>query len=359
MLQTSKAPRIAHQEGVYSTPEAMIFKRLIDDIDGYLERDPAARSRFEVFLTHSGLHAVIWHRAASAMWRRRMYLLARLFALPDVGSPVSKIHPEAKIGDCLVIDHGMGVVIGQTAEIGDNVTLYHGVTLGGIAPSVDSQAQKNVKRHPTIGSGAIVGSGAQVLGPIMVGQNARVGANAVVVMDVPEGCTVVGIPARPVPSSSCKAESFAAYGTPTEELPDPNSRSMEGFLEQLSLLRARVEELERASSMADGPGAAAIGSGESDEKQVKRARSRRVKLSTRGPLCGDGDDRYCDVWRTRASTVGRYRRAPGISQSYLEQLFIKLRRAELVTSVRGPGGGYKLGHDRRCHGHRRHHCRGR
>ena len=137
------------------------------------------------------------------------------------------------------------MVIGETAHIADNVTLYHNVTLGGIAPAVDSEAQKDVKRHPTLLEGSIVGSGAQVLGSVTVGRNARVGANAVVVKDVPEGCTVVGIPAQPVPSSSCSAESFSAYGTPTEDIPDQEEKSIKAMLGEISSLRRRVEELER------------------------------------------------------------------------------------------------------------------
>lgn len=223
----------------------MIFKRLISNIDAYLERDPAARTRFEVLISHSGLHAVVWHQLSNWLWRHRRYIMARFVAWFGRWLSGIEIHPEAVIGDRLVIDHGMGVVIGQTAEIEDDVTLYHGVTLGGIAPAVDSHTQRNVKRHPTVRSGAIIGSGAQVLGPITIGVNARVGANAVVTKDVPEGCTVVGIPARAVPSAACKAEGFTAYGTPTEDLPDPVQRAMEGFLEQISMLGARLEELER------------------------------------------------------------------------------------------------------------------
>ncbi len=232
----------------------MIIKRMIADIDAYLDRDPAARSRLEVLLTHSGLHAVIWHRLAHWFWRRGLRILGRTVALFGRWLTGIEIHPEAQIGARLVIDHGMGVVIGQTAEIGDDVTLYHGVTLGGIAPSVDSDQQRNTKRHPTIMSGAIVGSGAQVLGPITVGINARVGANAVVVKDVQEGCTVVGIPAKPVLSAACKADEFSAYGTPTDDLPDPVSRAIEGLLGEIGALRARLEELERENQDLSGRG---------------------------------------------------------------------------------------------------------
>ena len=125
------------------------------------------------------------------------------------------------------------------------MTLYHNVTLGGIAPAVESEAQKDVKRHPTLLSGAIIGSGAQVLGPVTVGRNARVGANAVVVKDVPENCTVVGIPAQPVATSSCSPNQFSAYGTPTDDIPDPDAKAMGAMLNEISTLRMRVQELER------------------------------------------------------------------------------------------------------------------
>ncbi|MCZ6605373.1 MAG: serine O-acetyltransferase [Alphaproteobacteria bacterium] len=243
----------------------MIFNRLIDNIDAYIERDPAAGSRAEVLIAHSGLHAVIWHRLANWLWRHRWRMAARFFAWFARWVTGIEIHPEAVIGERLVIDHGMGVVIGQTAEIADDVTLYHGVTLGGIAPAVDSKSQRNVKRHPTILKGAIVGSGAQVLGPITVGEGARVGANAVVVKDVDEGCTVVGIPAKPVPSASCKVEGFSAYGMPIDEIPDPVLRAVGGLLDEISALKARVGELEREQDDLKGP-TIALGEGDPADK---------------------------------------------------------------------------------------------
>ncbi|MBO6782431.1 MAG: serine acetyltransferase, partial [Alphaproteobacteria bacterium] len=144
----------------------MAFKHLFDDLDAYMERDPAASSRFMVAISYPGFHAVVWHRFANWLWENRLFLLARFFS--NIGRFLTgvDIHPAATIGNRLVIDHAIGVVIGETAEIADNVTLYHNVTLGGIAPAVESEAQVNVKRHPTLLEGSIIGSGAQVLGPV-------------------------------------------------------------------------------------------------------------------------------------------------------------------------------------------------
>ncbi|MDH3738483.1 MAG: serine O-acetyltransferase [Alphaproteobacteria bacterium] len=222
----------------------MIYKDLVEEIDAYMERDPAAYSRFMVFVSYPGLHAVLWHRLAHWLWSSRLFILARLVGHFGRWITGIEIHPAAKIGRRFVIDHGMGVVIGETAEVGDDVTIYHGVTLGGIAPSVDSASQKQVKRHPTLSDGAIVGSGAQVLGPVTVGRNARVGANAVVVKDVPDGVTVVGIPAKAVDAAPADGDSFAAYGTPTEVTPAREERAIAGLLDEVSALRRRVEELE-------------------------------------------------------------------------------------------------------------------
>ena len=223
----------------------MVFKHLFDDLDAYLERDPAASSRFMVAISYPGFHAVVWFRLAHWLWSNRLVVLARFVG--NIGRFLTgvDIHPAAKIGSRLVIDHAIGVVIGETAEIEDDVTLYHNVTLGGIAPAVESEAQKDVKRHPTLLSGAIIGSGAQVLGPVTVGRNARVGANAVVVKDVPANCTVVGIPAQPVATSSCSPNQFSAYGTPTDDIPDPDAKAMGAMLNEISTLRMRVQELER------------------------------------------------------------------------------------------------------------------
>jgi serine O-acetyltransferase len=223
----------------------MIFKRIQEYIDSFMARDPAARSRFEVVLCYPGLHAVAIYHVSHALWCRRFFVLARLIS--QIGRIITgiEIHPGATIGKRLFIDHGIGVVIGETSEIGDDVTLYQGVTLGGIAPSVDSHAQVNVKRHPTLRDGVIVGSGAQILGAIVVGEGARVGANAVVSRDVPPGVTAVGIPAHPVmPRDRLAASRFVAYGTPVEGCPDPVLGTIENLRGQLAGLQARVGELE-------------------------------------------------------------------------------------------------------------------
>ncbi len=223
-----------------------MFKRLREDIDVVFERDPAVRTRLEVILCYPSFHAIQFYRVAHWAWNSNLKLLGRFISHLGRFLTGIEIHPGVKIGNRFFIDHGMGVVIGETAEIGDDVTLYHDVTLGGIAPSVDAASQVNQKRHPTLDDGVIVGSGAQVLGPITVGRNARVGANSVVLKEVPEGATVVGIPARPVGlRDKARPQKFDAYGTPSPDLPDPVSRAIDGLLEHVGTLSARVQELER------------------------------------------------------------------------------------------------------------------
>jgi len=215
-----------------------------------MARDPAARSRLEVVIAYPGFHALLFYRLAHAAWRRGWLLLGRFLSHLGRLATGIEIHPGARIGRRLFIDHGMGIVIGETAEIGDDVTLYQDVTLGGIAPSVDSAAQVDRKRHPTLRDGSIVGSGAQVLGPITVGEGARVGANAVVVRDVAAGTTVVGIPAK-VMMRRGEGREFLAYGTPTGDVPDPVARAIDGLLDQVSTLKARVEQLEAQVGSGD------------------------------------------------------------------------------------------------------------
>jgi len=230
----------------------MSFKQLREEIDSMMARDPAARSRLEVVLTYPGFQALMFYRLAHGLWRRGWLLPGRFVShLGRVLTGID-IHPGAVIGRRLFIDHGMGLVVGETAEIGDDVTLYQGVTLGGVAPSVDSAAQVHRKRHPTLRSGVIVGSGAQVLGPITVGEGARVGANAVAVADVPPGVTVVGIPAKVV-MPRAQTREFRAYGTPTGEIPDPVARAIDGLLDQVSRLQARIDHLESQRHGRDAP----------------------------------------------------------------------------------------------------------
>lgn len=219
----------------------MAFMFLRETIGAYRERDPAARSSLEVALCYPGLHATVIHRLTHALWRRRARLLARWLAHLGRWLTGIEIHPAARIGRRLVIDHGMGVVIGETAEIGDDVYLYHQVTLGGTSSNMG-------KRHPTLGDRIIVGAGAKVLGDILIGDDARIGANAVVVQPVPAGVTVVGIPARPVERSrgAPRPPEFMAYGTPCDEMLDPIVRNIESLRAELLALETRVTELQRS-----------------------------------------------------------------------------------------------------------------
>ena len=173
-------------------------------------RDPAAKSILSVILTYPGVKAVLFHRISNFFHVAGFHLIARIISQTSRFFTGIEIHPGAKIGKNLFIDHGMGVVIGETSEIGDNVTIYHNVTLGGSSPSIDSERQRHEKRHPTIGNDVVIGSGAQIIGPIKVGNNARIAANAVVVKDVPENATMVGIPARAVKLEN--KGSFRPYG---------------------------------------------------------------------------------------------------------------------------------------------------
>ncbi|MDA0655493.1 MAG: serine O-acetyltransferase [Proteobacteria bacterium] len=226
-----------------------MFKIVREEIDAMMQRDPAARSAIEVMVCYSGFHAIVLHRLAGACWRRGFRFLARFISQFARFATGIEIHPGARIGKRLFIDHGMGVVIGETAEIGDDVTLYHDVTLGGVAPSINAESQREQKRHPTLENGVIVGSGAQILGPITVGAEARVGANAVATKDVPAGVTVVGIPAQVVRRKGDNLESvFCPYGTPLGDLPDPLARSLEGLIDHVTTLQARIDQLEQQMS---------------------------------------------------------------------------------------------------------------
>jgi serine O-acetyltransferase len=193
-------------------------------IKEYLEsiqkRDPAAKSKLSILVTYPGVKALFFHRIANFFCIAKFGLLAKMISQLSRFFTGIEIHPKAKIGKNFFIDHGMGVVIGETSEIGDNVTIYHAVTLGGISPSINSDEQRYVKRHPTLKNNVVVGSGAQVLGPVIVGENAKVGANAVVTKDVPANAVMVGIPAKNVNKDISKADtSFKPYGVEVDDIP--------------------------------------------------------------------------------------------------------------------------------------------
>ncbi len=178
-------------------------------LESIINRDPAAKSKLSVILTYPGVKAVFFHKIANFFSVAKFDLIAKIISQFSRFLTGIEIHPKAKIGKNLFIDHGMGVVIGETSEIGDNVTIYHMATLGGISPSINSNEQREVKRHPTLKDNVVVGSGAQVLGPVVVGKNAKIGANAVVTKDVPENAVMVGIPAKNVGTAT---EEFKPYG---------------------------------------------------------------------------------------------------------------------------------------------------
>ncbi len=218
---------------------------LRDHIQAIKREDPAAKGELEILLCYPGFHAVLFHKLSHWLYLRRFFLIARLISQFARFLTGVEIHPGAAIGKRLFIDHGMGVVIGETAEVGDDVYLYHQVTLGGTS-------SERGKRHPTVGNGVIIGAGAKVLGNILIGDNARVGANAVVVQPVAAGVTVVGIPARPVERDPVQRRtapppaSFVAYGTPCEETLDPLVRNVEALRAEMLALEARVSALQRS-----------------------------------------------------------------------------------------------------------------
>ena len=217
-----------------------MFEAIKEDINSVFDRDPAARTTFEVLTCYPGVHARIFHRMANRLWHADFKWLARFLSHIVRGCTGIEIHPGATIGRRFFIDHGMGVVIGETAEIGDDVTLYHGVTLGGTS-------WKEGKRHPTLGNGVVVGAGAKILGPIHIGEGAKIGSNAVVVKDVPKGATAAGIPAR-ILDEAKKAEGFNAYAIGNDQN-DPLSKAIHGLLGHSMIVDQRIslilEQLER------------------------------------------------------------------------------------------------------------------
>ena len=180
-----------------------------DFLQSIIDRDPAAKSKVSLILTYPGVKAIFFHKIANFFAIAKFDLIARIISQFSRFLTGIEIHPKAKIGKNLFIDHGMGVVIGETSEIGNNVTIYHNVTLGGIAPSINSNDQRNTKRHPTLEDNVVVGSGAQILGPIIIGKNSLVGANAVVTKDVPENAVMIGIPAKNAGTTSGEFKAYA------------------------------------------------------------------------------------------------------------------------------------------------------
>ena len=235
-----------------------MFERIKEDIASVFDRDPAARNTFEVVTNYPGLHALLLHRLAHKFWRRRLFWLGRTLSTFSRWLTGIEIHPGAQIGRRFFIDHGMGVVIGETAIIGDDVTLYQGVTLGGTS-------WNKGKRHPTLKDGVVVGAGAKVLGPFEVGENAKIGSNAVVTKAVPAQATVVGIPGRiilkSVPTEKPQVDEskrkkmeenfgFDAYGL-SEEMPDPVARSIRSILDHMHVVDERMNTMCKSLSKLD------------------------------------------------------------------------------------------------------------
>ena len=222
-----------------------MFERLREDIECVFDRDPAARNAFEVFTAYPGIHAVLMHRFSHRLWNMRLRWLARMFSHLARWLTGIEIHPAAQIGRRFFIDHGMGVVIGQTATIGDDCTLYHGVTLGGTS-------WEHGKRHPTLGRDVVVGAGAKVLGPIELGDGVRIGSNAVVVRSVPPGATVIGVPGRLVEKApethqarreaTAKKIGFDAYGA-TRDAPDPVAHAVNCMLDHIHVMDRRIQSM--------------------------------------------------------------------------------------------------------------------
>lgn len=216
------------------------YKIILQDIDAVIARDPATRSRTEALLCSSGVHAIILYRFNHFLWRKNFRLLSRVLSQIARFLTGIEIHPGAVIGQGFFIDHGAGVVIGETAEIGNNVTMYHGVTLGGTS-AFSAKGKNTAKRHPTIGDNVIIGSGAQILGPITIGHDVKIGSNAVVLKHVAPNTTVVGVPAHPTAKSK---NGFCAYGV-NSKTPDPMEEEIKTLRKELEQLRTEMKELKK------------------------------------------------------------------------------------------------------------------
>ena len=220
----------------------MNIKNFFKEIDSIIERDPAAGSRLGVIFLYPSFHVMFFYKIGNILWRYNLKFLARLimhFARIFTGI---EIHPAAKIGSNFFMDHGLGIVIGETTEIGENVTIYQGVTLGGIMPSVESDLQRNQKRHPTVGNNVIIGSGAQILGAINIGDDARIGANSVVSRDVPANVTVAGVPAREF-ARSAKKETFKPYAVSDSDA-DPREKALVSLIKKVENLEKKIKKFE-------------------------------------------------------------------------------------------------------------------
>ena len=211
-----------------------MFNRIREDIRSVRQRDPAARSSFEILLVYAGVHALFWHRPAHWLYRHRCFLLARLISQPTRFFTGIEIHPGAVIGHNVFIDHGSGTVIGETAEVGDGCTLYQGVTLGGTGKDTG-------KRHPTLGRNVMVGCGAKVLGPVRVGDNCKIAANAVLLHSIDADSTAVGVPARVVRVSNVRLENEQLDHV---HIPDPIQQELNRAWQQIAALQKRLDELE-------------------------------------------------------------------------------------------------------------------
>jgi serine O-acetyltransferase len=224
-----------------------MFKALFDQVDSVIARDPAARNRLEVITCYPGVHALWLHRLSHGLWNIGLKWIARLLSMLARWITGIEIHPAAKIGQRVFFDHGLGIVIGETTEIGDDCTIYQGVTLGG------TSLYKGVKRHPTLGKGVVVSAGAKVLGGFTVGDGARIGSNAVVLKEIPAGATAVGIPARilhpdlPQTSDSKTKEYFSAYGI-TPNIDDPVSMALKGLIDATLEQELKIAALEKKIS---------------------------------------------------------------------------------------------------------------
>lgn len=266
-----------------------MFSRIKEDIQSVFDRDPAARTTFEVLTNYPGMHAIWIHRLSNKLWRNNWKLIARMLSTFSRWLTGVEIHPGAKLGRRFFIDHGMGVVIGETAEIGDDVTLYHGVTLGGTS-------WKAGKRHPTLGNNVVIGAGAQVLGPIRIGENGKVGSNSVVVKDLPDNATAVGIPGKIVNTNkngndelrekTAEKYGFDAYAV-SEDNPDPVAKAIGRLLDHVHLMDNKVadlcKEINRMGGEVCQDALPELRVGEFIEDEAAAAARRRKKIDSFDP----------------------------------------------------------------------------